>query len=188
MSDGFAQRSLRHPARMAAGMELVMTAFLVGCCLVVVMRSPPMQQSTAGAVQMLPQPGQRCDYGQQPHYFLQVGVASQAGEVPAGYKAENWLHANPRVYPGLQGTGIHRPSHRCRLRFRPPEDMLGCSCLAQHHANATNTTVGRWGYHAWDESCQPDNVVEYLAGAGGRGGAEGPARDGKLRMLLLGHR
>ena len=59
---------------------------------------------------------------------------------------------------------------------------------AQDHANATNTTVGRWGYHAWDERCQPDSVVEYLADGGGPRLKAGSAGDGKLRMLLLGHR
>ena len=58
----------------------------------------------------------------------------------------------------------------------------------QDHTNATKTTVGRWGYHAWDERCQPDSVVEYLAGGGGPRPAAEPAGNGKLRMLLLGHR
>ena len=61
---------------MATGMDLLMTAVLAGCCLLVLMRSPPVQQPcAAGAVQIQPQPGQRCDYGQQPHYFLQVDHA-----------------------------------------------------------------------------------------------------------------
>ena len=60
----------------------------------------------------------------------------------------------------------------------------------QRHAEATNTTVGRWGYRAWDERCQPDDVVAYLAGGDGDALRKSVGRggDGKLRMLLLGHR
>ena len=59
----------------------------------------------------------------------------------------------------------------------------------QDHAGASNTTVGRWGYRAWDERCQPDDLVAHLAG--GEGGAmkkTGNSGDSKLRILLFGHR
>ena len=67
--------------------------------------------------------------------------------------------------------------------------MLSLHSGAQDHADASNTTVGRWGYRAWDEHCQPDELVAHLAGGEGRAMKEtSESGDGKLRVLLFGHR
>ncbi len=68
---------------MATGMDLLLTAVLAGCCLLVLMRSPQIPPAPASAaVQVQPQPEQRCDYGQQPHFFLQVRLQPDAAAGP----------------------------------------------------------------------------------------------------------